>query len=223
MVRGSLVVIKAFNLGSSAIRAFSRSSADRRPASRSWKVSTEWARSISSVDRTCWCSRLRIMNRLEAVVPAMISTSDVSNSTRVRIPGVRFSIDTEPFLRNEPVSSAIDGLQMARVGAARLQLLAELQNLIIDRARRRIRVIPPHLVQQLLPAQHTLRVFDKILQQLEFMCRQSNWLTGASRAHFGKVDLANAKAAGSGCGCLRPRPAQGGLHARHQLARTEWL
>src|SRR5580693_5054120 len=131
-----------------------------------------------------------MMYRLEAVVPAMISTSDVSNSTRVRIPGVRFSIGTEPFLRNEPVSSAINSLQMVRVCGVWLQLLAEFQYLIIDRPRCRIRVIPPYLVQQFLPAQHPLRVFDKILQQLELMRRKSYRLARTARAHFGKINLA---------------------------------
>ena len=54
-------------------------------------------------------------------------------------------------LRDEFVARSVNRFKMARVQRVELELLTQLHDVIVYSARRWITVVPPHLVQQLVP------------------------------------------------------------------------
>src|SRR5580704_10744677 len=83
---------------------------------------------------------------------------------------------------------------MFRISRIRLQLLAQLQNLVIDGSSCRIEVVSPNLVQQDVTREHALGIIGKELQELELMRGEHNRPAAAQNGHLLKVNFAIAKA-----------------------------
>src|ERR1700744_2466438 len=83
---------------------------------------------------------------------------------------------------------------MLRICRIRLQLLAQLQDLIIHGTRSRIEVISPNLIQQQIACKDTLGIFGKKFQKLELVSGEDNRLPVALDGHFFEVDFTFSKA-----------------------------
>ena len=64
-----------------------------------------------------------------------------------------------------------------------LQFLAEFKNVVIDSARRRIVLIAPDFVEQLIAADDAVGILHQKLKRFEFLCRQNNRLPVALDFH----------------------------------------
>ena len=67
------------------------------------------------------------------------------------------------------VTYAVDSAEVRRVPGVSLQLLPKLQNVVVHRARRRIVLITPDFIQQLIARDHPLGILQKKFQRLEFL------------------------------------------------------
>src|SRR5215469_15860882 len=120
------------------------------------------------------CNRWRMVSRLARVLKAIIAAIAAISSTRVRMPRCG-ALASEMLVCgvirswDKFVSCAVDGEEMLRIGWIALQLLSQLENLIVDRARRRITVVSPDLVQKFIAAQDSLRILSEKLQELELV------------------------------------------------------
>src|SRR3984957_4134698 len=81
------------------------------------------------------------------------------------------------------ISCAIDGQQMLGVCRIWLQLLAQLQNLIIYRTRRRIEIVSPNLVEQDIACEDALGIYREEFQELEFVSGKNNRIAGTPHGH----------------------------------------
>src|SRR5579875_2774912 len=81
------------------------------------------------------------------------------------------------------VPRAIDGQQMLRIGWIRLQLLAQLEDLVINGACSRVGVIAPDFIQQHFTREHTVDIQRKELEQLELVRGENNRGTIAPGRH----------------------------------------
>src|SRR5579872_6413589 len=231
IVRSSLVVINALRSGKSASRAFSRSRAVIRSACKLPKVVIERVRSANTVEVRTRSRRCRTVSRLTKVDVAMIAAIAEISSTRVRMP--RFSgcwrvIDlegrgslSEAFAsRDKFVSCTVNRQQVAWVRWIRLQLLPQFQYLVVYSTGRGVAVVAPHLIQQFFPAQNAFGMLGEEFQQPELVgCQRNRHIASACR-HLLKIQLAASESIGRGRSRFAPAP-DGGLHTRHQFARTE--
>src|SRR5580698_403146 len=232
MVRSSPLVMSALSVGSAASNAFSCSRSLSLSAWRLPKIMTERPRSCDTSSATCERRRWRISSRLRLVTSRMTTAIAATSSTKVRMPclgrmrsfGVGSSFSAEPAFgsRDKFISCAVNREQMPRVCRVRLQLLAKLQNLIVYGSRRWIKVITPHFVQQNIAGEHALRIFGKELQQIKIVGGEDDRRTVAHHRHFSEVYLAIGKTVGV-LRCRSEPAANGGLHARGELARAEGL
>jgi hypothetical protein len=108
------------------------------------------------------------------------------------------------------------------IGRVGLELLAELEYLVVDRAGAGVRMIAPDIVEQLFAAEYALGIFSKKTQQLELMRSERNLLAALASDHLEKVDFAVAKDVGW-CGIALAATANSGLHAGEEFARAERL
>ncbi len=92
--------------------------------------------------------------------------------SRPRLQGQRLS--------RELVAHPVNGEDVLRVARVGLDLLAQPGHVHVDGARRRHRVVAPHLVEQLLARERRAAVLDEVAQQLELPRRQLDRLAAWS-------------------------------------------
>src|SRR5688500_4109934 len=129
-------------------------------------------------------------------------------------------------LRDEFVPEAVVGDDVLRVAGIVFELLSEPRDVQVDGARRRHRVVAPDLVEQLVAAERGAAMFDEILQQLEFACREVEGRAGLDDLSATEVDGDVAKAkglAGECCRRCRAAAAQERLDAPQELGHLERL
>src|SRR5579871_4213811 len=123
---------------------------------------------------------------------------------------------------HEFVAHSVYGAEVYRTGGVAFQFLAQLQDVIIDGAGRRIILISPNLIQQLVTADDAVGILHQELQGLEFLGGQDHDLAVALHLHFLEVDRDAVEADAIHIGGSGGMP-QGGAHAGQQLARAERL
>src|SRR4051794_4591179 len=215
MVATSRDVMTAFKGGSDASKAAERSRIEARCCSRLWNVITEFRRACAICARTCISTRRRTTARVVDVSSAEISASDRRNLVR----SVPFNT-MRSASRNELVAGVVYGHEVNGAGRVAFELLAKIQDVRIHGSRRRVGIVAPHVIQQLIAREHPLGILRKILQQLEFLRRERDRFAGAGNLHFEKVhrDIAETKLLD------RRSPAtatQHSAHAGEKLFRTE--
>jgi hypothetical protein len=113
-------------------------------------------------------------------------------------------------------------MEMCRPGWVFLQFLAELENVVVDGARRRIILITPYFGQQFVAADLSIGILHQKLKRFEFLGGQKHGLPIAFDFHFLEVDGNVVKAdyllIGSAGGVAKRGP-----HTGQQFPGTEWL
>jgi hypothetical protein len=66
--------------------------------------------------------------------------------------------------------------------------LAELENVVVDSARRRIILVTPYFVQQFIAADHSIGILHQKAKRFEFLGGQKHELPIALDFHFLEVD-----------------------------------
>src|SRR5579863_3718856 len=129
-------------------------------------VEIDRSRSAEISRRTCFCRRLRTIMTLSATTPNESDRRQTSSVVRMRsatanLPPGRSAHPARKernvarvvrpilFLRHlhETVAGAVHGAEMHRIGGISFQLLAELQDLVIDRPGRWVSVVSPDFVE----------------------------------------------------------------------------
>src|ERR1700753_1249093 len=129
---------------------------------------TERLRSPLRSDVTCALSRCRSSTRKSAVTITVNRAIATTSRTCVRTPSLRLadakrekvwvSEDSVWDSWDKFVPCAVDCEQMLRIGRICLQLLAQLQNLIVDGARRRISIVTPDFIEKNFAGQYAIDV-----------------------------------------------------------------
>src|SRR5215469_11154776 len=68
------------------------------------------------------------------------------------------------------------------------ELLPQAKDMIVHRSGRRVILVSPYLVQELLTRNDPAGRGGQVLQKFELLRRQSNGFTGANRLHAGEID-----------------------------------
>src|SRR5438270_12109516 len=89
--------------------------------------------------------------------------------------------------RHEFVAGAVDGQKEARVGRVRLELLAEAQDVVVDRAGGRIVLVAPDFVEQFVARENATRRGGEEFEELKFLRGEGDRLAGMGRFHAGEV------------------------------------
>src|SRR5581483_4940437 len=100
--------------------------------------------------------------------------------------------------------------------------LPQLDDVVVDRARRREDVVAPDLVEELVPRDDLARVLDEVLQDLELARGEVELDALAGRLEGLEVDVDVAPARLLP-GARRLGAAEDGLDARHELDDGEGL
>src|SRR5262245_46521217 len=84
-----------------------------------------------------------------------------------------------PRLLPEPVADAVHGVQQLRVRRIALELLAQLEHVRVDRARRRRRVVAPHGAQQVVARAGLAAVPQQMAEQIGLLRQEPERLAAA--------------------------------------------
>src|SRR5579871_5313048 len=95
---------------------------------------------------------------------------------------------------NKLISHPVYCAEVYRARGIFLQLLAEFENVIVHGPSRRIILISPNFVQQLVAADHPVGVLHQKLKGLELLGGQNDGLAVALDFHFLEVRLDAVKA-----------------------------
>src|SRR5271170_1399222 len=151
--------------------------------------------------RTWLRTLCRTTKRLKAVRPAVMSTMESRKRVRRRVRGTRVLPDgaekvcatgsdegAKAISANELVTHSVHSAEVYRTGRVALQLLAKLQDMVVDGAGGRIILVSPDLVQQFVPADDAVGILHQKLQGLKFLSSQDYDLALALDFHFLEVD-----------------------------------
>src|SRR5262249_50621677 len=94
----------------------------------------------------------------------------------------------ELFLGYELITCTVNGPEVYRVSRILFQLLAQLEDMVIDRPGRGVMLISPDRIEQLLAGDHALRILQQILQDLELLGGQLDRFASAGQLHLGEID-----------------------------------
>src|SRR5579863_664163 len=83
---------------------------------------------------------------------------------------------------------------MLRICRVRLQLLTQLQDLIINGASSRIKIVSPDLIQKDITCENSLGILGEKLQELELVSSKDDRLPVATDCHLLEVNFAISKA-----------------------------
>src|SRR5205807_8948958 len=132
-----------------------------------WKVLTEFWRSAKISFLTCLWTLRRTSRRLVQVSPAEISSIESRNlvcNLSLDMPALPGQLST-----HELVTHPVNRSEMYWIRRIPFQLLAQFQNMIIHGASRRVILIDPNLVQQLIASYYAVCILDHELESLEFL------------------------------------------------------
>src|SRR5438034_5640388 len=90
---------------------------------------------------------------------------------------------------DEFVAAAVNGQNEPRLLGIRLQLLPEVKDVGVYRARAGVVLIAPHLIQQAVTAERFRRMGDEVNQQRELLRRELDGYAGAAHVIAADVDL----------------------------------
>src|SRR5262249_5790316 len=88
----------------------------------------------------------------------------------------------------EPVSDPPDGLDEARVRGVVIQLGAQAANVHVDGTAVSVEVVPPDVLEKLLPGEDHARPASKLNQQVILLCSQRNDLAVQAYLTLGGID-----------------------------------
>src|SRR3569833_2216501 len=111
---------------------------------------------------------------------------------------------------------------MPGIRRIRLELLAELENLVIHGAGRRIRIISPDLDEERISREDPFSLLGEELQELEFMSCEDHRPATAVNGHLVEVDFTVGEPVDAGKSRLALTP-DCGVDPGGKLPRTEGL
>lgn len=88
---------------------------------------------------------------------------------------------------NKFISGAVHGDKKTRRSGIRFKLLPQAQDVIVNRACRRIVFIAPHFVEQFMARNNAFRRGRQILEQIELLGCENDGLARATGLHARKI------------------------------------
>src|SRR4051812_15604738 len=173
--------------------------------------------SWSAASATCWLKSAWI-RRVVSVPTITANPSRITSVSAAEPPASRQRIGCRLYA--EYVARAADRMEESRL-ATGFELSSQVGHEDLDRVRDRERVIAPHLVEQLLTADHEALVAHQVLEQLELTLREVDLPLPAR--HFMGVRVEREVTHPQRRHPARRPPAQQRPHPREQLLALERL
>src|SRR5262249_53683681 len=124
---------------------------------------------------------------------------------------------------DELVPGAVDGQDVARLAAAVADLGPQLRDVRVDRARGRVALVAPDVLEQLLARDGVTLALDEVAQQLELARREVERLAALLRPVGLEVQLDVREPVAGQALLAALRASQYRAHTREQLADRERL